>query len=129
MEQMTADSTGKKNSHSEKIETFAKTKGGKRQGSGRKKYVPNKPTREVRAIIDSVAANHGGMETVIEKLFELVEGVTVREFDKKGVAHIYDKPPDAYAGKILLETRFGKPAQAVQLSGHLSFEDFLRTLK
>jgi len=54
---------------------------------------------------------------VIEKLFEVVEGVTVQKYDKRQRKEIiYSQPPDSFAAKVLLEFRFGKPAQAVDVT-------------
>ena len=91
--------------------------GGKRPGAGRKKGIRNKTTDEVKQIINNVAKKHGGLQTIFEKLFELTEGIQVREFDKKGVPHVYDKPPDAYAARTILEFRFGRPEQSIALEG------------
>lgn len=81
--------------------------GGRRQNAGRKKGGHNKATIEIKTILSRVV----DWDIVIGKLYELVQGVSVREFDKKGEAHIYDKSPDAFSAKILLEYGFGKAPQ------------------
>ena len=85
----------------------------KRKRGGSRKGKPNKSTAEVKHLIDLAAKEHGGMQFVFEKLFELVAGVTIQTVDKKGEEHVYDKPPDAFAAKILLEYRYGKAPQPI----------------
>jgi hypothetical protein len=82
-----------------------------RSRGGSRKGIPNKSTSDVRAVIDRVAKKHGGMDFVFKQLFELVKGVSVNVTDKKGEEHVYDKPPDPLAAKILLEYRYGKAPQ------------------
>ncbi len=89
---------------------MARTKGTKKTG-GRKKGVSNKATLEIKTIID----NHVNFSEVVLKLLELVNGVNVQE--QKGMEMIYySKPPDPAAAKILLEYRFGKPSQSIDMN-------------
>jgi hypothetical protein len=92
-----------------------------RKTGGRKPGTPNKSKEEVRFLIDRVAKKHGGMATVVARLFELVEGVEVEKTDKKGETAIYSQPPDAFAAKILMEYRFGKPASTLVIDPQSSF--------
>lgn len=83
------------------------TKNGEKSG-GRKKGTPNKVTAEIREILDQEV----DFETVVSKLFELVEGVSIEKYTSEG-AIVYQEKPDAFAAKLLLEYRFGKPIQTV----------------
>lgn len=86
-------------------------RGGEKTG-GRVAGSLNILTKDVRSLIDSEM----DMSDVIRKLLELVMGVTVQELDSKGNPFIYTCKPDAYAAKILLEYRYGKPAQSLNIS-------------
>lgn len=83
------------------------TKDGQKSG-GRRKGTPNKATAEIREILDEEV----DFNTLVSKLFELVEGVSIEKYTPDG-AIVYQEKPDAYAAKILLEYRYGKPLQTV----------------
>jgi hypothetical protein len=61
-------------------------------------------------------------QLLIDKAFELVEGVQVRKYEK-GKPHtekneiIYDKPPDSYVIIQLLNHCFGSPSQKLKITG------------
>lgn len=80
---------------------------GKKTGGGSRKGVRNKATGAVRDILDA----NVDFDVVVQKLFELGQGVQVRQKTKDGREVIYDRPPDAFALKTLLEYRFGKAPQ------------------
>lgn len=54
---------------------------------------------------------------LIDKLFELAEGVTVQERDSTGKTRVYERPPDFKAASYLVDRVMGKPKQAVEASG------------
>lgn len=87
-------------------------KGGKREGAGRKTGVPNKSNLEIKQLLDSEI----DFVTVVKRLMELVEGVTIQETRANGDEVVYTRPPDSAAAKILLEYRFGKPNQQVDIT-------------
>lgn len=89
-----------------------KAKGSKKTG-GRVKGTPNKAKLEIREIIDNSGID---FSVVVLKLFELVKGVTVAMKTPDGIPVIYEKAPDPSAAKILLEYRFGRPQQSVDLT-------------
>lgn len=78
-----------------------KTGGGSRLGKR------NKTTGELRDILDSTV----DFSIVCSKLYELSKGITCKKTEKNGDEVIYEKPPDAFAAKTLLEFRYGKAAQ------------------
>ena len=85
--------------------------GGARKGAGRKPGVANKTTKEIRAILD----DRVDFEGLVDKLIELVDGVEVSE--RRGDEEIiYTTKPDIQAAKALLEFRFGKPSQSVDVT-------------
>lgn len=88
-----------------------KAKGSKKTG-GRVKGTPNKARLEIRDIIDNSGVD---FSVVVSKLFELVKGVKAAITTGDG-AIVYEKPPDSAAAKILLEYRFGRPAQALDIT-------------
>lgn len=84
--------------------------GGFRPGSGRK---PN--AQKFAGIIEKAKKRIGDrLPEVIDKMFELAEGVTVQEIDPKtGDARIYTTPPDYRAVSYLIDRIMGKPTQPV----------------
>lgn len=91
---------------------------GQKTGGGSRKGIPNKRTAETKAhlanIVDDVAIERGGYESLVGALWDLARGTVV--VGTKDDSRIYKKPPDALAAKIILEFRFGKAAQNVNLS-------------
>lgn len=83
--------------------------GGARIGAGRKPKFERFATAIQRA--EKRIADR--LPELIDTLFELSEGITVREFDAKGEAKIYDRPPDFRAAAYLVDRVLGKPTQAV----------------
>jgi len=92
--------------------------------AGSRKGIPNKSHAAVKDIIDTIGRawakkkgyKNSGVEVAIERLMDLADGVQLAEI-KDGKSITYIKEPDAIAIKTLLEFRFGKPSQAVELSG------------
>lgn len=76
----------------------------------------NMSSRVIKDIIDECV----DMGDVVGKLVELVNGVTVSELNSKGKEIIYTQKPDAFAAKILLEYRYGKPNQSISHSGEIT---------
>lgn len=87
-------------------------RGGARVGGGRRKGSTNIQKRAIRDIIDNVV----DMEDVIERVVQLSEGVWVERETADGGIIVYKEKPDAFAAKLLLEYRYGKPNQAVDLT-------------
>ncbi len=81
---------------------------GRKTGGGSRKGRPNKSTQAIKEIIDSCIDMH----EIVSKLGELARGVRVAA-RKGGRVTIYTEKPDPNAIKILLEYRFGKPAQVI----------------
>lgn len=79
---------------------------GKKTG-GRTRGVKNKSCSEIKTLLDS----NVDFNLVVKKLFELTQGVKVQ----KGEGY-YLMPPDAQAAKILLEYRFGKAMQQMDVT-------------
>jgi hypothetical protein len=93
---------------------------------GRKAGVPNKSTQELRDLIDKishqrtiVAETEGatktvsGLEQVVERLFELADGVQV-EKTMDGKETVFSVLPSEAAAKTVLELRFGKARQSIE---------------
>lgn len=95
--------------------------GGYRPNAGRKSGVPNKSTAEMRALIDAVSKKRAtkeegeGLEQVVMRLFELADGVTVQRADKDGEEKVFLLPPSEPAARTILELRFGKARQSVEV--------------
>lgn len=92
-------------------------KGGKRIGAGRKPGVSSESKQLLQAALDRVAKKHGGYEGLIGRLWELVDGVEVQKEMKDGSTKIYSMPPDSFAAKTILEFRFGKAPQSMEIGG------------
>ena len=86
-------------------------KGGKREGAGRPAGGVNRATQEIKNIIDESVDFY----EVIGKIMELVKGVSVVQNTPDGPI-VYERPPDSNAAKLLLEYRFGKPKQQMDVS-------------
>lgn len=93
------------------------SKGGKRPGAGRKGGVIHESKQVLQTALDNVAKKRGGYESLIGRLWELVEGVEVQKILRDGSTTVYLQPPDAFAAKTLLEFRFGKAPQSMEVTG------------
>lgn len=51
------------------------------------------------------------LPTLIDKMLELANGVTVSETDQRGAEVIYTRPPDRQAAEYLLNRIMGKPTE------------------
>jgi hypothetical protein len=85
---------------------------GHKKLGGRQKGTGNKSRDEAREMIDKVLKVHGGTSFIFKKLTELGEGI--KTLDAEG--HVYQKEPNPIALKTLAEYRFGKPAQALDVT-------------
>lgn len=79
---------------------------------GRKKGVPNRATREIKAVIEATIP----LVERIELLADLARGVTVQETKKNGKTTIYTKPPDREALEVLEAYATGRPKQYVDVT-------------
>lgn len=82
----------------------------RRYGASRKGR-PNKSTQDIKKLI----RQRVDFEVVIDKLMELVNGVTVQRNTRDGV-RTYEEKPDSFAARILLEYGFGKPVQTTEVT-------------
>ena len=86
-------------------------KRGCEKGESRRKGKPNKSTQEIKDIIDA----NVDFNVVIQKMVELIKGVEVQGTNKNGTTYLMDLQPNTFAAKLLLEYRFGKPKETVNL--------------
>lgn len=87
--------------------------GGARPGAGRKP----KAEKHAGAIARAEKRIADRLPMLIDKMMELAEGVTIKEFDKEGEEVIYTKPPDRQAAEYLINRIMGKPTERKELSG------------
>ena len=80
---------------------------GAKKGESRRKGKPNKSTIEIRKIIDA----NVDFAVVVQKMFGLVNGITVEGTNEKGETYLIDREPNTTAARILFEYRFGKPRE------------------
>ena len=92
------------------------TRGGHRDGAGRKVGSKNIASKAVKDLIDECI----DMRVVINKLVELVHGVQVEAVDSEGGQEVYVTKPDVFAAKILMEYRYGKPQQSIKHEGDIT---------
>lgn len=85
--------------------------GGAREGAGRKPGQFNKSTMEVKELLDTTV----DFTKVAGKLYELSQGIELAKETAEGIV-VYSKPPDAFASKILMEYRFGKAPQSIDVT-------------
>lgn len=79
----------------------------------------NKSTREVKVLMDQISASFGrgdkdGMAKAIHCLYERAHGV-LAERQVMGQPIVYEVPPDTFAIKTLMEFRFGKAKETVEI--------------
>lgn len=89
---------------------MAEKRGGARPGAGR--------PAKVKIYADPIAAAEkqiaARLPDLIERLFELADGIQVRERDTKGGEKIYDRPPCFKSLSYLIDRVAGKPKQSVE---------------
>lgn len=85
-------------------------KGGPRPGAGRPKKAKlyENPIRQAEDKIKD------RLPWVVDKLFELAEGVWVESTEIEGARVVYQKPPDRQACEYLMDRIMGKPTQPVE---------------
>lgn len=103
---------------------------GKKTGGGSRLGKPNKSKLELRSLIDKVCKGTRGkpLEETVRALYKLSVGSVVvvdqkdLVIDDKGQLkertkkqRVYLKEPDAFAAKTLLEFRFGKASQHINV--------------
>ena len=81
--------------------------GGARAGSGR----PRKAVKFGRPIAAAEKQIADRLPSIIEKLFELGDGITVQETAANGDVRIYERPPDREALKYLVDRILGRPKE------------------
>lgn len=86
----------------------------------RTKGATNKATRDVKGLLDEASASYGrgdrdGFAVAVRKLFDRAHGV-MAEREVQGERVVYEVPPDVLAIKTLLEFRFGKAKESVEVS-------------
>lgn len=87
--------------------------GGARPGAGRKPKAEKFKLPIARAekrIADK-------LPDLIDRMFELSEGVLVEEIDREGTPRIYQRPPDYKAISYLVDRIMGKPTERHELTG------------
>lgn len=87
--------------------------GGPRPGSGR----PRKADKHAGVIARAEKRIADRLPDLIDKQFELAEGVTVQEADGHGGQRVYSRPPDRQAVEYLLNRIMGKPVERQEHSG------------
>lgn len=89
--------------------------GGRRPGAGRKPRSEKYATAINRA--EKRIADR--LPDLVDRLFELAEGVRVQEISLDGKPTVYQRPPDFKAASYLVDRIIGKPTQSVEaeLSG------------
>lgn len=97
--------------------------GGARPGAGRKP----KDEKFKQPIAKAEKRIADRLPTLIDKMFELADGVLVEEISLTGRA-VYQKPPDYKALSYLIDRIMGKPTerQEVDLQGEVSIKGYTR---
>jgi hypothetical protein len=96
----------------EKVISMAQN-GGARPGAGRKP----KDEKFKQPIAKAEKKIADKLPWLIDQMMELAEGVVVQEFDREGIPHVYQRPPDYKAIAYLADRIMGKPTERKELSG------------
>ncbi len=96
--------------------------GGPRAGAGR----PRKAEKFARPIAAAEKRIADKLPHLVDKLLELVDGVTIESEDQHGETHIYQRPPDRQAAQYLLDRIIGKPKERLDLSAEHTGEVRIR---
>jgi hypothetical protein len=88
--------------------------GGRRQGR------PNRSTIYIRELIDEASdlltvEGRDALQQIIEAQMRIAIGVRAVRHEHDGQEVVYEVLPDTQAAKLILEHRFGKPKQAVEI--------------
>jgi hypothetical protein len=102
---------------------------GAKPGQANRKGRPNKSTQEVKDRIDLIAAKHkqngmNGLDAMWLAQLELACGTVKVESLRDGEVKVYQEPPSPAAAKIIIEQRWGKPKESLELSSADEFEGF-----
>lgn len=90
--------------------------GGSRPGAGR----PKKRDANAGAIVKAEKKIRDRLPEVIDALFELALGVTVKEVSLQGETNVYRKAPDAKAAIYLTDRIMGKPTERVEVEADVT---------
>lgn len=82
---------------------------------GRQKGSQNKSKNDLRELLDKTV----DFNKIFESLTNLALGIEI-EREIAGKIYKIKEKPDAQAAKILLEYRYGKPAQTIEHSGQIT---------
>jgi len=86
-------------------------RGGARPGAGR----PRKAVLYVSPIRDAEGKICQRLPWLLDKLFELAEGVTMSDTDRSGKPRIYKTAPDRQSIEYLIDRVMGKPTQPIDV--------------
>lgn len=85
--------------------------GGSREGSGRQ----SKATKYAGTINRAERKIADKLPSIIDRMFELADGVTVQVVDMDGGVNIYTKPPDYKACAYLIDRILGKVTERKEI--------------
>jgi len=79
---------------------------------------PRKAEKFAGPIADAEQQIADRLPDLIDRMFELADGVEVQEVDKKtGATKVYSRPPDRDAIRYLVDRILGKPTERQEISG------------
>jgi hypothetical protein len=92
----------------------------KRPG-GRRKGRPNRSTIYIRDLIDETSdllttEGRDGLQHIIEALFHRAIGIPAVGRRRRGQGVVYKVLPDIQAARLILEHRFGKPKESIEIT-------------
>lgn len=97
----------------EKLNSPRGRNGGARPGAGRKR----KHDKNGTAIQQAERRIRDRLPELIDRMFELADGVTVQERTPTGMPVIYQRAPDYKALSYLIDRIMGKPTERKEVSG------------
>ena len=91
-----------------------------KHSGGRRKGRPNRSTIYIRELIDEAsdlltAEGRDALQQIIEAHMRKAIGIRAVRHEHDGQEIVYEVPPDIQSARVILDHRFGKPKEALEI--------------